>query len=121
MAQVERYAAGVRRFDFDAGLAPYDLASYGQWRALSDLLTPAVLERLSPAQARPRPPPAPVSAATARCCTCMQIRIICIGSCRDSGVKKWSLLKILHLHRAQAVIIWREVRFSSDAEVGPAP
>ena len=47
----------MRRFDFDAGLAPYDLASYGQWRALSDLLTPAVLERLSPAQARPPPTP----------------------------------------------------------------
>ena len=38
--QVERYAAGVRRFDFDAGMAPYDLASYGSWQALSNHITP---------------------------------------------------------------------------------
>ena len=51
--QAERYVAGVRRFDFDAGLAPCNLAAYAQWRALSGHLTPAVLARLSPAQARP--------------------------------------------------------------------
>lgn len=44
--------AGVRRFDFDAGLAPYNLAAHAQWRVLSQHLTPAVLARLSPAQAR---------------------------------------------------------------------
>ncbi|KAK9826103.1 hypothetical protein WJX81_003949 [Elliptochloris bilobata] len=48
--EAERYTAGVRRFDFDFGLAPYNLASYAQWRALSEYLTPAVLERLSPVQ-----------------------------------------------------------------------
>lgn len=50
--QAERYAAGVRRFDFDAGLAPYNLAAHAQWRGLSAHLTPTVLARLSPAQAR---------------------------------------------------------------------
>jgi len=38
--QAERYAAGVRRFDFDAGMAPYDLASYGNWQALTGHITP---------------------------------------------------------------------------------
>ena len=33
--QAARYAAGVRRFDFDAGMAPYNLASYGSWQALT--------------------------------------------------------------------------------------
>ena len=35
LLQAARYEAGVRRFDFDQGLAPYDLTSYGQWRSLS--------------------------------------------------------------------------------------
>jgi len=38
--QAERYAAGVRRFDFDAGMAPYDLASYASWQALTGHITP---------------------------------------------------------------------------------
>ena len=42
----------MRRFDFDPGLAPYNLAAHTQWRVLSALLTPAVLARLAPAQVR---------------------------------------------------------------------
>ncbi len=30
----------MRRFDFDAGMAPYDLKSYGGWQALSRHITP---------------------------------------------------------------------------------
>lgn len=48
-SQVERYAAGVRRFDFDSGLAPYDLASYALWRTLSGHVTEADVARLQPA------------------------------------------------------------------------
>ena len=40
---------GVRRFDFDAGMAPYDLASYNGWLALAGHIRPADLERLRPA------------------------------------------------------------------------
>lgn len=43
-----RFAEGARRFDFDAGLAPYDLRSYAQWVALARFITPPLLDRLSP-------------------------------------------------------------------------
>ncbi|EIE22542.1 AAR2-domain-containing protein [Coccomyxa subellipsoidea C-169] len=46
--EVERLAAGVRRFDFDAYLAPYDLSSFTTWQSLSGHITPGVIERLSP-------------------------------------------------------------------------
>ncbi len=46
--QVARLAEGVRRFDFDQGLAPYDLSRYGQWQALSSHITPAVVDALMP-------------------------------------------------------------------------
>lgn len=48
LCQVERYAAGVRRFDFDEGLGPYDLASYGRWRALAGHISMNTIHRLSP-------------------------------------------------------------------------
>lgn len=46
---MERYVAGVKRFDFDAGMAPYDLASYNRWRALAGHITEADIDRLRPA------------------------------------------------------------------------
>lgn len=46
--QAGRYAAGVARFDFDRGLAPYDLARYGQWAGLSCHISAAVLQQLLP-------------------------------------------------------------------------
>lgn len=33
---MERLAAGVRRFEFDAYLAPYDLSSFATWQRLSN-------------------------------------------------------------------------------------
>ncbi|KAI8464490.1 MAG: AAR2-domain-containing protein [Monoraphidium minutum] len=44
-----RYAEGVRRFDFDAGLAPYDLAGCGAWGELSCCIDEPLLRRLMPA------------------------------------------------------------------------
>jgi len=46
-----RYASGVRRFEFDSQLAPYDFSRWPAWRALSDAITPADLQRLTPARA----------------------------------------------------------------------
>jgi A1 cistron-splicing factor AAR2 len=56
--EVDRYAAGVRRFDFDGGLAPYDLASAPVWRALTRHVSSATLARISPG-------PAPNASVTA--------------------------------------------------------
>ncbi|KAK9829455.1 hypothetical protein WJX72_005966 [[Myrmecia] bisecta] len=47
--EVERYAAGVRRLDFDASLAPYDLRSYPRWKQLSQHITQALVAKLAPA------------------------------------------------------------------------
>lgn len=47
--QVERYVAGVKRFDFDAGMAPYNLASFNRWCTLAGYITEADVERLRPA------------------------------------------------------------------------
>jgi hypothetical protein len=47
-SKVERYAEGVRRFDFDAGLAPYDYGGWAAWKALTGLVTEADLARLLP-------------------------------------------------------------------------
>lgn len=44
----ERYRQGVKRFDFDAGLAPYDLRSLGVWRSLSRYLDGEAIHKLSP-------------------------------------------------------------------------
>ncbi|MEW5306662.1 MAG: hypothetical protein WDW36_009113 [Sanguina aurantia] len=46
--EAERYAHGVRRFDFDASLAPYNLNSLRQWRGLSCHISGDVIARLSP-------------------------------------------------------------------------
>jgi len=45
---VERYAQGVRSFQFDASLAPYDLGSYNRWRELSNYITAGVIDSLQP-------------------------------------------------------------------------
>ncbi|KAK9846229.1 hypothetical protein WJX84_010289 [Apatococcus fuscideae] len=46
--EVDRYTLGVRRYDFDAGLAPYNLSAYATWQRLSGHITPAVIEQLQP-------------------------------------------------------------------------
>lgn len=46
--QAARYAEGVRRFDFDSGLAPYDLATCAVWRELSRFIDDGVLNKLLP-------------------------------------------------------------------------
>eukprot|EP00195_Chlamydomonas_chlamydogama_P010479 CAMPEP_0202899088 /NCGR_PEP_ID=MMETSP1392-20130828/7417_1 /ASSEMBLY_ACC=CAM_ASM_000868 /TAXON_ID=225041 /ORGANISM="Chlamydomonas chlamydogama, Strain SAG 11-48b" /LENGTH=502 /DNA_ID=CAMNT_0049585185 /DNA_START=78 /DNA_END=1586 /DNA_ORIENTATION=+ len=46
--EAERYRAGVRRFDFDQFLAPYDLSGHRTWRGLSSHITPHVITTLSP-------------------------------------------------------------------------
>ena len=46
--QEARYAEGVRRFDFDAGLAPYDLAGAAAWHALTCFVDAPLLARLLP-------------------------------------------------------------------------
>ena len=38
--------AAVRRFEFDASLAPYDLRAYAQWRQLSGHITPGAARLL---------------------------------------------------------------------------
>lgn len=46
--EAQRYAEGVRRFEFDSYLAPYDLSRYQQWTRISSLITPLVIEAVSP-------------------------------------------------------------------------
>ena len=46
--EAQRYAEGVRRFEFDSYLAPYDLSRYQQWTRISSLITPLVMEAVSP-------------------------------------------------------------------------
>ncbi|KAG2496037.1 hypothetical protein HYH03_005959 [Edaphochlamys debaryana] len=46
--EAERYALGVRRYDFDAGLAPYNLHAWRQWVALTDRLDAEVIAALQP-------------------------------------------------------------------------
>ena len=43
-----RYAAGVRNFDFDAGLAPYDLGSLALWRSLTRFISQKTTARVAP-------------------------------------------------------------------------
>ncbi|NP_001399355.1 cePP protein isoform 2 [Zea mays] len=43
-----RYSEAVRHFEFDDQLGPYNLDSYGDWKQLSDYLSPNVIERLEP-------------------------------------------------------------------------
>ena len=46
--QMEAYTAGVRRFDFDQHLAPYNLSAYQQWQSLASCISKGCIERLSP-------------------------------------------------------------------------
>eukprot|EP00891_Asterochloris_glomerata_P008767 jgi/Astpho2/8767/e_gw1.00128.29.1_t len=46
--EAERYAAGVKRFDFDAGLGPYDLHRFAQWQRLAGFISDDVIRRLQP-------------------------------------------------------------------------
>eukprot|EP01129_Flabellula_baltica_P004926 TRINITY_DN1749_c0_g1_i2.p1 TRINITY_DN1749_c0_g1~~TRINITY_DN1749_c0_g1_i2.p1 ORF type:complete len:290 (-),score=65.80 TRINITY_DN1749_c0_g1_i2:771-1640(-) len=46
--EYDRYVEGVRRFDFDSGLAPYDVETVSQWEALSCFISKRTLRRLSP-------------------------------------------------------------------------
>ena len=46
--QAEPFAAGVRRFDFDQGLAPYNLHAYQQWQNLSSYISKQTISKLSP-------------------------------------------------------------------------
>ncbi len=43
---MERVAAGVRRFEFDAYLAPYDLSSFATWQRLSNHISAGARETL---------------------------------------------------------------------------
>eukprot|EP00850_Spirogloea_muscicola_P018863 SM000177S03196 [mRNA] locus=s177:236766:240520:+ [translate_table: standard] len=47
-AEDERYVRGVRNFDFDSFLGPYDIDHFGTWQRLSSFITAAVIERLEP-------------------------------------------------------------------------
>ena len=46
--QAESFAAGVRRFDFDQSLAPYNLHAYQQWQNLSGYISKQTISKLSP-------------------------------------------------------------------------
>ncbi|KAL3161609.1 hypothetical protein ABBQ32_010467 [Trebouxia sp. C0010 RCD-2024] len=46
--EAEPYAAGVRRFDFDQNLAPYNLHAYQQWQNLSSYISKQTVSKLSP-------------------------------------------------------------------------
>lgn len=48
LLQEARYAAGVARFDFDRGLAPYDLNRYSQWVSLSCHISQQLLDEVMP-------------------------------------------------------------------------
>ena len=47
-----RYAAGVKKFDFDAGLAPYDLGSLWLWQSLTRFISGKTTARVAPASSR---------------------------------------------------------------------
>ncbi|GFR44547.1 hypothetical protein Agub_g5818, partial [Astrephomene gubernaculifera] len=46
--EAERYAQGVRRYEFDWGLAPYNLNAWRQWRELTSCLDARIMEALQP-------------------------------------------------------------------------
>ena len=50
--EIARFTAGVKRFDFDANLAPYDLASYKLWLSLTRFISPKTAARISPASSK---------------------------------------------------------------------
>eukprot|EP00850_Spirogloea_muscicola_P021903 SM000267S09854 [mRNA] locus=s267:126196:129940:+ [translate_table: standard] len=47
-AEEERYVLGVRNFDFDSFLGPYNVDHFGTWQRLSSFITAAVIELLEP-------------------------------------------------------------------------
>ena len=46
--QAEPFIAGVRRFEFDSGLAPYNLHAFHQWQKLSRHISKDVISKLAP-------------------------------------------------------------------------
>jgi hypothetical protein len=66
-AQERRYAAGVRRFDFDSGLAPYNLAQWPQWQQLSGHLTQGIISKLLPVSATRARRPGTCTPCTGMC------------------------------------------------------
>lgn len=46
--EVERYARGVRNYDFDQFLGPYPVEVCEKWTYLAHYITPSVLEKLEP-------------------------------------------------------------------------
>eukprot|EP01111_Echinosteliopsis_oligospora_P004123 TRINITY_DN1651_c0_g1_i1.p1 TRINITY_DN1651_c0_g1~~TRINITY_DN1651_c0_g1_i1.p1 ORF type:complete len:389 (+),score=108.78 TRINITY_DN1651_c0_g1_i1:121-1287(+) len=44
----ERYADGVRRLDFDSGLAPYPLDRYNTWKSYSNFVTEQIMKQIQP-------------------------------------------------------------------------
>ncbi|KAK9806697.1 hypothetical protein WJX73_009793 [Symbiochloris irregularis] len=47
--EVIRYSHGVRRFDFDGSLAPYNLEELQHWKSLSGHISAGLIQRLAPA------------------------------------------------------------------------
>jgi hypothetical protein len=46
--QEARLAQAARAFQFDASLAPYNLAMLQQWRSLSRCITAALIQKVAP-------------------------------------------------------------------------
>ena len=46
--ELERYAQGVRNFDFDQYLGPYPAEVCEKWKYLTHYVTPPLLEKLEP-------------------------------------------------------------------------
>lgn len=46
--QAEPFSAGVRCFDFDQSLAPYNLHAYQQWQNLSGYISKQTISKLAP-------------------------------------------------------------------------
>lgn len=46
--QALRYALGVRRYEFDGGLAPYNLNAWRQWQELTSCLDQRVIDAIQP-------------------------------------------------------------------------
>nr|CAD1842683.1 unnamed protein product [Ananas comosus var. bracteatus] len=43
-----RYSEAVKRLEFDNQLGPYSLDHYGEWKQLSNYITPTIIERIEP-------------------------------------------------------------------------
>jgi len=51
--EAERYEAGVRRFDFDAGMAPYNLPAFAVWQDIAGSVTEELMKRVMPVRLAP--------------------------------------------------------------------